>query len=439
MKFLFSAPFNSSIKFDQSKIAINTEEFLHHIHHISNQLSRIFVDEFKVSSSRYIKKSEQKFSGMYDDDIPTSYCDVISLVFEPALYSAIETLLVNSYPNPSKKDLDIRVISCRMAVYPNAIGIITLLVDMGPSKINAEINTVDEWSRVGLNKLVEYFTKYTNKISQLCSESKKSDCFLLNTESTSLLFTPDKAVPKAFWVGRVMIAEDLESGSEAHILSWLQQSCHDFSLARLKKESLLFYYGNSIVSLTQDKLDLRSLVHIYELCQYMYSYCESLNKLLQLKHNELVIKNRLTKDGLRGLLAIQRELSTIESEWDDVFLGVQGSRSKMLELVCKAWNIEKLRKSVFLKSQSVRQLTDNLINVKRGRIASWIESILMALGGLALIDTCLNLINFLRGNLLLEAEKNGIFIRFSEYSIDLLLPVLIVLIVSVVWFTKSRD
>ena len=94
--------------------------------------------------------------------------------------------------------------------------------------------------------------------------------------------------------------------------------------------------------------------------------------------------------------SIRSRLDLLQHEYEDTMLGVQGLRRVTMRTYMQAWGFENLIKTIERRIASVDVLVHAALQRRNLRYTRLVEAALTMIGGLALLDFAVNLLNFSR-------------------------------------------
>jgi hypothetical protein len=187
---------------------------------------------------------------------------------------------------------------------------------------------------------------------------------------------------------------------EQVVRHWIPSARRDTDMEELfrKPEAVFLGWGHNLFDARPGSRLAEDAWQALLLCQYFYTVLESTS--LTLSRFVGMSLGNLSRRQMRELSAEQQDIvSTVNlliAQFNDTQQNLQGNRQGFLRDLKHRWGIDSLVQSIEKKSAMVTQQIDRLYDRLTKVSQSVTETILFAIGGIGLVDFCLNLAIFSR-------------------------------------------
>jgi hypothetical protein len=203
------------------------------------------------------------------------------------------------------------------------------------------------------------------------------------------------------WVNRTLCIKGAAPEVRDQVLRhWVPSAGGHAELEKLfaRPESVFLGWGHNIMDARPEGLLARDAWQALLLCQYFYTVLESTS--LTLSRFVGMSLGRLSRRQMRQMSAVLQDIvSTVNlliAQFNDTQQNLQGNRQLFLKDLKERWGIDAMVQSIEKKSAMVTQQIDHLYDRLTKVSQSVIETMLFAIGGIGLVEFCLNLAVYAR-------------------------------------------
>ena len=220
---------------------------------------------------------------------------------------------------------------------------------------------------------------------------------------------------KPLWVNRTLIFEETESeNSEEFIKEWLCVDDHELNYAKseLKTNGVYLGWGHNVVKVKDEKGTISDAFATLSLCQYFNSVLEFTSNELSIlvgethgrKKKKQLLKKKKTDRRLKEFVDT---VNILLIQLNETQLNLQGNRRKLFQYLLEKWEIDMLTSNLRSKIDICKEKIDQIHReeTKKNQIVT--ESILLGIGGVALIDFLANISQFAK-NIIANPEMGSI-------------------------------
>ncbi|MEX1667192.1 hypothetical protein [Zhongshania arctica] len=411
---LLSAPFRSAANLDTARATAAEQTFLRDIEVLCAKLEKDLPKSITVSSSIDSKSlAELKYSSIMEDSLPSSAKPFLTLSFDTV------TLEIGNND-------DIRVYDCIVEFYDNTVAILKMAADVvhnRPTESKVLPKNLDELTTLlcvdFLNKNASVFEEVDRAI-QLLIQAGEVTCFLAKDsfkifEHEAIELTPVTPL----WVTRIAII-DKNRVDVVSLESWIQNKVNEKNGVNFSDATAYFFIGNSLVIGVLQEDEIHSLRSALSTATYFYVLADLINTTLR----NMVSKSRVSEEAQRETyyashMRIASHIDFIESLFNDVWLGLQGHRKMVATALFFTWEYDLLKSSLAVKRELLNKDISAAIERRHIRNEKMVEISLAAIGGVAVLDFCINLFAYSRDQSFSPDEIPGFTDWPSISSIDL--------------------
>tara|TARA_R110002020_G_scaffold37705_6_gene113699 strand:+ start:433 stop:1794 length:1362 start_codon:yes stop_codon:yes gene_type:complete len=443
---LLTAPFRTHLNLNSARASALPDNFKQDLAVICEQAANALPRGVSLRpGAAATPRTNIKYSSLAEDSLPACARPFLTLDFTNAR-------------RPGRTAENLTVESCTVELYDNTIGVLQLLIEMQPDGEESLFRGIDptdfdkEMSLLCTSQLSEIYPSIgklgwivghfaaNNPTSSFLPQEK----FTIFANEDGDISGVQELTPR--WVSRALIVPGKKPSSSdiSFIRSWTHQpalcgrthpsedSCVEFDEATGQ-----FFVGNSIVCGQLKPLELSALASSFSLSNYFYTIADIVNSRL----TEMISTSRMSTQGERMSMAKQHlatcsHLDYMECLFNDMWLGLQGHRKKVAVALFSAWEYGLLKKSIGSKRLILDREIAEAIESRRMRNERLVEVFLASIGGVALLDFCINLYAYVqsgtstpRGFPGLSGIPAIIPIDVSLYSLILAIAVLAIAIV----------
>lgn len=439
LRILLVAPFRTDLNLDTARVSLDPCQLKQDISALCSTLKGRLPGAITLRSwTSEDQTGPLKYASLAEDNLPP--CSKPFLVLESTSGGA---------PDPRERSPKIE--SCHIELYDNTIGILRLVVEVPRHDSKDRLRTPEEIDHLTTKfcgeVLVEHATgiDYVHRVVEDLADGKAGYSFLTRRKF-EIFAQPSRRSGgvvqlSPLWVTRVLLL----SGNQAdlcgkdYLEAWTQSKISDSgspSAANTKihfsKAYAHFFVGNSVLLGDLSAGEALALESSVSISNYFYAIADIVNCNL----SEMISRSRLAKESARIAMARHHEstcshLDYMESIYRDLWLGLQGYRKRIAVALFSCWEYDLLRASIASKRSILAREIESAFENRRARSARVIEVILASIGGVALLDFCVNLYSYVHGADSTPDTIAGLSDVPASVSMDLSLYVLIAAIIAV--------
>lgn len=426
MDFIFSAPFRTYLNIDGRNPFAYTESALEPLivaARLENQ-NNMGKLVWKVSW-RKSDNGELRYSSLSEDSLPQSATPFLrldisedhltSIFLERKLYHAIG---------------EFQISECKALYYDNTVGILSLRVAIKNSGSKMDVfKIIDEWSTELCSSIIKLIYDTEESMRKRLSATKVVNRPLILDPKDFIVFFDTPLNPSAtyakyrermLWTTRIFIDAQALSCSELHeaLERWIQQPISIEAEIRLGNAQLDICVGNSIIFGTLSSVEQEDFSTALSVSTYFYVIHDVLNRNLRTIFQDISTQESVSDKTIAGINRIRGYIEYIQSDFNDVLMGLQGNRGNVARKMLEVWKYADLLNAVEMKKRSVGKVIDYILNEKRNRYGRFIEAILAAIGGVAILEFILNLFAFSADESIEQDSIPGIVDAARYLSVD---------------------
>lgn len=445
MRFIFSAPFRTNINLNSLRAVdssdLITETIETAVRVVNKNLSAGFLWETPWSR---LDDSELHYSELTEDRLPPSATPLLRLVIPGDVILSIQ-----AQKNTSEHFKETEIRHCAIDYYDNTVGI--LCVDMTFKEIvdcEKFFALIDKWSTTFCSSIIKHIKPIEENIRTVLTSGNdvlKNSYFICPGKFN--VFFDRNAINKEnnasvereemLWVTRILISTSEEQDYDV-LKTWTQAPNLLEIKAKIGNVSAAFCVGNSVVFGEPSKMEEYALKTSLSVSTYFYVLYDVLNQNLRLIFLKVSTTKKVETSVVSNVNRTRGHIEFIENEFSDVLMGLQGLRNDICRLLLKTWRYSELVNAVERKKNSVEKVIDFIIKEKQNRYGRIIESILVAIGGVAILDFSLNLFSFSSDPELGEDSIPGLIDAAKYLSVDATLYIMIVFLLFVLLLVMKK-
>lgn len=423
MRFLFSAPFRTNINMN-SLHAVNGAESVAAVIDAAVAASSPALPPGCAWESPWNQadRGELHYSELSEDCLPLTATPLMRLVVNPG-FVASATAVAGTPPATEEVVVD----RCVVDYYDNTVAIVSVELTLAGGASEAQtLSTVDRWSTAYCSAIIRAIKPFENAILKaLRPDKRQSDTAIFMKPEEFHVFldrmesVQDASEPREemLWVTRILLASP--DGPPIDLLQqWTQQGDLALKTARVGQADIAFCVGNSIVFDPLTDKEASALHSALSICTYFYVLYNVLNHNLRTLFLNVSRIKAVPAATITRVNRTRSHIEFMENEFSDVLMGFQGLRNDISRRLLATWSYDDLVQAVQKKKDAVAKLVDYSQLEKQNRYGRMIESILAAIGGVAILDFILNLFAFSSDRELADDAVIGLVDAPRHLSVD---------------------
>jgi hypothetical protein len=404
MVYLFlSVPLRTTLELDVRFSAQRPPELVEVLKKCRDLLSKSLGSQYVVESIELPDDCQPKiYTSLAEDLVPSTLQPLLSV-------KCIDLISVemSSMSSCGFKNLK----SATLIVYDRSLGALELNLQFdGIDDYDLFLEGIDAWVSEFVCKAINVLLPIYSEIFSVLTKTTLRDgvSVMRLVSETSSFFDKCKnnSAPsflEKMWISRVLFV----NGSDIELRSlerWAQGQIALRSLVPLGVQNAAICVGNSVVFGELDS-SVENAVHVgLRLSNIIYSMVHVLSHNQRVVHGNFVGQKTSSIVAAQLTTSIRGTLDLIEHDYEDCLLGMQGMRRAVVTNYLDAWSFEKLFHSSYRRVDSVAALVQDAIMRTNLRYVKIVESALVVIGGVTLLDFSLNLMTYSRTIALLKDD-----------------------------------
>lgn len=396
MVLVLTAPFRTDLNLD-SKAAVDQEPLVSKLLSTSINATKRHEQSGMAVSSQWpaIRAGNLRYASLKEDYLPRAVTPLFSISYAPT----VTDLAIAEHLGGFSATLT----SCRADYFNNTLAILCIELDLDASKQpDGWINQLDAWSTelcalvIGLIKPLEYriisdLNAPRSKLrSKVFIHRSNFKAFFDRAESAAVELRPHEEL---LWVNRILATEGKPDSCE-ELYRWTQHDCSPDETLKLGHCTAMLCVGNSLVFGRFDTSEKSALVNSLICCTYYYALFDIINRNLRILQSRSNTERRSSALGYERMKRLRTTVDLLSDELSDLMFGVQGSRRRIVEHLMAIWRQKELVNLVQKRADSAGRVIASAFAEQQRRYSKYVEAVLAAIGGVALLDFVVNLFSF---------------------------------------------
>lgn len=442
MYFTFVAPFRTKINFNSIGLAENPSQLASTIARVMDFYCSDPTPGVDIKSIWFQPESGQlHYASLNEDFLPSTVLPIYELNFK----SCFVDENINAHHLPALLDVS-SVGGCRVEYFDNTIAVLYVDVMFSESQSEADVfSALDKWSTDFCARLIDMVGPIEDKIFSLlvdCDHRSGKRISLAQSEFNVFFDFKDEdllvdGLGKMLWVTRVChVPIDYE---KAEILEkWTQKLSINSLREGVAGVKVFLSVGNNVIWGDLAGRDRVALFRSLSVALYFYVIYSVVNRNLRYLYIGVSNDKKNKINHFKKINQIRGYVDYIQGEMADVLMGLQGERKFLFVRFLDVWQFDFLKNSVNERKQSLSEQGDAFFREKQSRYARIVETILSAIGGVAILDFFVNLYWFSSEDEASEDRVVGLVDFASWAPLDVTLYVVIALLSIVLFLVLKK-
>ena len=395
MNLLLSIPFRTKINL-HPRFSVSRTKLFAEMLNLVRESAQESLNQVRVKA---MTQHDEGQSGLYrsidEDALPSCVLPLFSVEWSR---DQIDIIPIEGPPGVGVRKLE----SATLSYFDHTIGILELRLRM-EGVINKKVfaESLDHWSFALATKWIERSNAVSDAIEQgLEGLVLPKHSFFAPIEIADAYFdrhSTNQTNPQRdlLWVSRALILEAPPSDIE-WLRYWTQDQLDEADRVQIGDFNAALRVGNSVIFGPWNEVGDSAFTRALLLCNRFYAIAHVLSTNQRLTHARFLSEE--IDPEYAGVLttSIRSRLDLLQHEYEDTMLGVQGLRRVTMRTYMQAWGFENLIKTIERRIASVDVLVHAALQRRNLRYTRLVEAALTMIGGLALLDFAVNLLNFSR-------------------------------------------
>ena len=444
MRFYFSAPFRTDVNLNSIEAArfpasVNERLFLAERTMMSHMAEGMTWVVPRPDST----KSVRLYSSIDEDSIPSIAMPLAQL----CLTDQAVKLVLESHPSNLETAIGhLYIRDCTINFFDNTIAILALDVTISPqTEASLLLDEIESWSNQVCSCIVELAKKYEARfldalLDRLDGKAKKiflrRGKFIVYSDRNDVRKSNDADIDDALWVSRILL-----DGSDADLdvlKRWTQNPNLKKEAIDVSDAQIDLCVGNSVVFGRMSQAEENSLKKAFSICTYFFVLYVVLDKQLKVEYLKASNARSISNITISRTSRAKNHIEFIESEFSDTRIGLQGLRSVFANQLLDKWHFSDLDESVSRKKGLIEKYIEFALREKHSLHRRVLESILAAIGGVAVLEFVLTLFSFAADEDMTKDSVFGLIDMVENLSVDTVLNLILGFIIVFVYLTGRK-